>query len=78
MHYRRAKNVGSIPSGTTFINMSYLYAYKYTLTNRFLLCQMMLMISRKSRLVVLPFCTLLLFFFFVILANTQCKHAALY
>lgn len=60
MHYS-TKDLVSFPSGTRFINTLRLYAYKYTHTNRFSALPNRLMSSRKSRLVALPFCTLLLF-----------------
>lgn len=85
MHYRSPKDLGSFPSGATVYKyvVFYMHINTYLLTVQIPALPNRQMTSRKSRLVALP----LLHFaaisttasvLLILLANTQCKHAALY
>lgn len=81
MHYRSPKDLGSFPSGATVYK--YVVFYTHLLAVQIPASPNRQMTSRKFRLVSLPLLHFTAIFttasvLLILLANTQCKHAALY
>lgn len=85
MHSRSPKDLGSFPSGATVYKyvVFYMHVNTHLLTVQIPALPNRQMTSRKFRLVSLPLLHFTAIFttasvLLILLANTQCKHAALY
>lgn len=85
MHYRSPKDLGSFPSGSTVYKyvVFYMHINTHLLTVQIPALPNRQMTSSKFRLVSLPLLHFTAIFttasvLLILLANTQCKHAALY